>query len=346
MSQPTRTGEVDEVTIEPSAIGADLDRPRSLKAKRSLPDTFFRFGAHGGGLLVLAIMTLVGLFLAIRGAEALISAGPSFFTEQDWEPNSGRFGIAAVLFGTVVIGLIAISVALPLSMATATYISEYAPESIKRLLTNVVDVMAAIPSVVYGLWGAFWLESAILPVSEWISTYFGWIPIFSVSAFDPSDPLATPTVFTASAFLAGLVVSMMVTPIAAAIMREVFSQAPLGEREGAYALGASKWGMIRSVVYPFGFGGIIGGTMLGLGRALGETIAVFLVISPIFVINWEVLSTGTNSISALVALRYGEASPFELSALMAAGLVLFAITMLVNFIAGAIISRSRSGADT
>lgn len=129
-------------------------------------------------------------------------------------------------------------------------------------------------------------------------------------------------------------------------MREVFSQAPLGEREGAYALGASKWGMIRSVVYPFGFGGIIGGTMLGLGRALGETIAVYLVISPVFVINWQVLSTGTNSISALVALRYGEASPFELSALMAAGLVLFAITMLVNFFAGAIISRSRSGADT
>lgn len=327
-------------------IGADVDRPRSLKAKRSAPDTFFRFGAHGGGVIVLAIMTLVGLFLAIRGAEALISAGPSFFTEQDWEPNSGRFGIAAVLFGTIVIGLIAISVALPLSMATATYISEYAPEGIKRLLTNVVDVMAAIPSVVYGLWGAFWLESAILPVAQWISTYFGWIPIFAVSSFDPSDPLATPTVFTASAFLAGLVVSMMVTPIAAAIMREVFSQAPLGEREGAYALGASKWGMIRSVVYPFGFGGIIGGTMLGLGRALGETIAVYLVISPVFVINWQVLSTGTNSISALVALRYGEASPFELSALMAAGLVLFAITMLVNFLAGAIISRSRSGADT
>jgi phosphate transport system permease protein len=136
----------------------------------------------------------------------------------------------------------------------------------------------------------------------------------------------------------------MVAPIAASIMREVFSQAPVGEREGAYALGSSKWGMIRSVVYPFGMGGVIGGTMLGLGRALGETIAVYLVISPIYVINWEVLSTGTNSISSLIALRYGEASSFEISALMAAGLVLFLITMLVNFLAGFIIQRTRSGA--
>ncbi|WP_375237577.1 phosphate ABC transporter permease subunit PstC [Microbacterium schleiferi] len=344
MSQPTRSREVDELTIEPSATAADTDQPRSLKARRSLSDGFFRFGAHGGGVIVLAIMTLVGVFLAVRGAEAIAVAGPSFLTTQTWEPNSGNFGIAAVLFGTVVIGLIAITVAVPLALGTATYISEYAPEGIRRFLIGVVDLMAAIPSVVYGLWGLFWLQGALIPVSQWISTYFGWIPIFAVSSFDPDDPLATPTVFTASAFLAGLVVSMMVAPIAASIMREVFSQAPVGEREGAYALGSSKWGMIRSVVYPFGMGGVIGGTMLGLGRALGETIAVYLVISPIYVINWEVLSTGTNSISSLIALRYGEASSFEISALMAAGLVLFLITMLVNFLAGFIIQRTRSGA--
>jgi len=135
-----------------------------------------------------------------------------------------------------------------------------------------------------------------------------------------------------------------VAPIAASIMREVFAQAPIGEREGALALGSSKWGMIRSVVYPFGLGGIVGGTMLGLGRALGETVAVYLVISPIFAINWQVLATGTNSISALIALRYGEATPFELSGLMAAGLVLFAITMVINFGAGFVMQRSRSGA--
>lgn len=325
---------------------ADGDRPRALGSARGASDNLFRWGTHGGGVIVLAIMTLVGVFLAVRGAEAIGAAGLSFLTEQAWEPNSGRFGIAAVLFGTVVIAVIAIAVAVPLAMATATYISEYAPEGLKRLLTNIVDLMAAIPSVVYGLWGMFWLEGNLLPVAQWISTYLGWIPIFAVPQFDPNDPLATPTVFTASAFLAGLVVAMMVTPIAASIMREVFGQAPVGEREGALALGSTKWGVIRTVVYPFGLGGIIGGTMLGLGRALGETIAVYLVISPIFVINWQVLSTGTNSISSLIALRYGEASQFELSGLMAAGLVLFLITMAVNFIAGFIIQRSRSGASS
>jgi phosphate transport system permease protein len=129
-------------------------------------------------------------------------------------------------------------------------------------------------------------------------------------------------------------------------MREAFSQAPVGEREAALALGSTRWGMIRTVVLPFGRGGIIGGTMLGLGRALGETIAVYMIISPIFTINWEVLKTGTNSVSALIALRYGEASAFGLSALMAAGLVLFIITLIVNFTASSIVARSRSGAET
>ena len=322
----------------------DFDAPRPLLGARGPSDRVFKVGAHGGGVLVLAIMSLVGVFLLVRGWDAIGVAGLGFLTEQAWEPNSGRFGIAAVLFGTVVIAIIAIAVALPLALGIATYISEYAPDGIKRFLTNVVDLMAAIPSVVYGLWGMFWLEGSLLPVAQWISATFGWIPIFAVPQFDPNNPLASPSAFTASALLAGLVVSMMVAPIAASIMREVFAQAPAGEREGALALGSTKWGMIRSVVYPFGVGGIIGGTMLGLGRALGETIAVYLVISPVWVINWHLLATGSNSISSLIALRYGEASAFELSALMAAGLVLFLITMAVNFVAGFIIQRSRSGA--
>ena len=146
--------------------------------------------------------------------------------------------------------------------------------------------------------------------------------------------------------VAGIVVALMVAPITTSVMREVFSQAPVGEREGAYALGATKWGMIRSVVLPFGKGGMIGGTMLGLGRALGETIAVFMIISPVFLIQPHILQNGTNSISALIALRYGEATPFGTSALMAAGLALFLITLVVNFIASSIVARSRSGAST
>ncbi|WP_391856856.1 ABC transporter permease subunit, partial [Vibrio cidicii] len=127
------------------------------------------------------------------------------------------------------------------------------------------------------LWGFFFLSPLILPLSQWLATYLGWFPPFHVDGFDPDDPLATPTVFSASTFIAGIVVALMVAPITSSIMREVFTQAPLGEREGALALGATKWGMITSVVLPFGRGGIIGGTMLGLGRSLGETIAVFLI---------------------------------------------------------------------
>ena len=312
-----------------SPVTASTDTPRRLISASDGPDIAFRWIARGSGTIVVTVMSLVGLFLLYQGFQALQVAGPSFLTEQRWDPNSGKFGIAAVLAGTFFIALTAISFALPLSLGTALYISEYAPAKIKSALVTVVDLMAAVPSVVYGLWGVFFLSGAILPVSQWISTYLGWIPIFAVNGFDVSDPLASPTAFAASTFIAGIVVALMVAPITSSIMREVFTQAPIGEREGA-----------------LGRGGIIGGTMLGLGRALGETIAVFLIISPVFVIQPHILEKGANSISALIALRYNEASKFEISALMAAGLSLFVITLIVNFIASTIIGRSRSGNET
>ena len=320
--------------------------PRTLSTVRGWQDTLFRSAARSGGLTVLVVMTLVGVFLFQRGFDAIGDAGTAFLTTEAWSPNEGNFGIAAVLFGTVSIATIAIFFALPMSIGTALYISEFAPRGLKRTLITIVDLMAAVPSVVYGLWGVFWLTDAVLPIAEWIATNFGWIPFLGVEVFEAGDPLSTTTVFTASAFIAGIVVGLMVTPIASSIMREAFDQAPVGEREGALALGATRWGMVTSVVLPFGRGGIIGGTMLGLGRALGETIAVYLVISPVFVIQPHVLQTGTNSISSLVALRFSEASEFELSALMAAGLALFLMTLVINFGASMVIARSRSGADS
>ena len=325
---------------------AEDDKPRSLKAKSDRSDLPFRIGTRTASFAVLGIMSLAGIFLLIQGGQALGADGPKFVTTQNWDPNSGDFGIAAVLLGTIFIALTAIVVAVPLATGTALYISEYSPRQIKQTLITLVDLMAAVPSVVYGLWGFFLLQPNILNVSQFIATWFGWIPIFHVDGFDPSDPLTSPTIFTASTFIAGVVVAMMVAPIICSIMREVFTQAPIGEREGALALGATRWGMIRSVVIPFGRGGMIGGTMLGLGRALGETIAVYLIISPVFTIQPHILQTGANSISALIALRYSEASPFEISALMAAGLALFILTLIVNFGASIIISRSRSGASS
>lgn len=322
------------------------DAPIELVVNRGRPDRFFRGIALAGGVLVMLIMGMVGVFLAIRGAQALGIAGWSFLTTQDWEPDSGNFGIAAVLTGTILIGTVAILFAIPLALGMALFISEYAKGWLKSSLISLVDLMAAVPSVIYGLWGFFFLQAQVVPVARWISTYFGWIPFLAVDGegIDPSDPLSSATVYTSSTFIAGMVVGLMVMPITCSVMREVFSQAPVGEREGAYALGATKWGMVRTVVLPFGRGGIIGGTMLGLGRALGETIAVYMIISIVFYIQPHILQNGTSSVSSLIALRYGESTAIGLSALMAAGLALFLMTLVVNFLASIIVSRSRSGA--
>ena len=324
--------------------GRSVQQPRRLKANLGLTDRLFRGVARGGGAIVLLIMALVGTFLTYRALQALQKARFGFVTTQDWNPDSGAFGIAAVIVGTVLIALVAIVVATALAVGVALYISEMAPSRLRRWLIGMVDLMAAVPSVVYGLWGAFFLQWKVLSLSRWISDWFGWIPIFKVSGVARHDPLATPTVYTSSTFIAGLVVALMVAPIACSVMREAFSQAPPGEREGAYALGATRWGMISTVVLPFGRGALIGGIMLGLGRALGETIAVVMIISPVFKIQPHILENGTSSVSSLIALHYGESSPFGLSALMAAGLALFALTLVVNFIAASIVARSRSGA--
>jgi len=333
-------------TTIPSPSEPPAEGPRPIIAVEGRGDRVFRIGTGFSGVVVLAIMVGVGLFLTIQGLQALRVGGFHFLTTSQWQPETHHFGVAAVLFGTVTIAFIAVAVAVPLSLGTALFITDVAPPRLRSYLVAMVDLMAAVPSVVYGLWGAKFLTGHALGLARWISTWFSWIPIFRVTGANPHSPTANSTVWTTSAFLAGLVVALMVMPIQCAVMREVFSQVPPGEREGAYALGATRWGMIRIVSLPFGRGGIIGGTMLGLGRALGETIAILLIISPVFKINWHVLQTGTNSVSALIANQYSEASGFGLSALFAAGLALFAITLVVNFTASIFVARSRSGASS
>ena len=317
---------------------------RERRAPLGRGDRIFLGGSRASGLLVLVITASIGAFLFVKSLQSLRVAGFSFVTTQQWNPDTHHFGIAAVMTGTVLIALVAMVVSVPAAIGLALFVSEIAPRWIKQSLVSVIDLMAAVPSVVYGLWGLFTLENHVVGISRWISSWFGWIPIFKVTGSQHGNPLASSTVYTASTFIAGLVVSLMAGPIMCAVMREAFSQAPPGEREGAYALGGTRWGMIRTVVMPFGKGGIIGGIMLGLGRALGETIAVYLIISPVFKINFHILQTGANSVSSLITLRYGDATGFGLSALLAAGFALFVITMVVNFTASSILIRSRSGA--
>lgn len=320
---------------------------RSLKSRRTASDLVFRSILRSGGSVALLLMISVGTFLAINAWQALHKAGLSFLTTQAWNANGGQFGIAAVIVGTALIALVAVTVAAVLATGTALFISEYAPRVLKRSLIAGLDLMAAVPSVVFGLWGVYLLQQEILPVSRWLNDWFYWFPPFQVNGVDRSNPLTSLDTYSSSTFIAGIVVGLMITPIAGAVMREAFGQAPVGEREGALALGGTRWGMVRSVVLPFGRGAMIGGLMLGLGRALGETMAVLLIISPVYVIQPHLLQHGTSSVSSLIALQYSEASShFAISALMAAGLALFAITMLVNFIAAQIVSRSRSGATS
>ena len=330
-----------------SGLGAGAHRPvaRSLRSRVSASDLLFRSVLRSGGSVALLLMIGVGSFLAFNAWDALHKAGLSFLTTQAWNANGGQFGIAAVIVGTALIALVAVAVAMVLATGTALYISEYAPRSLKRLLIAALDLMAAVPSVVFGLWGSYLLQWRMLPLSRWLNDWFYWFPPFQVNNIDRSSPVTSLDTYSSSTFIAGIVVGLMITPIAGAVMREAFGQAPVGEREGALALGGTRWGMIKAVVLPFGQGAMIGGLMLGLGRALGETMAVLLIISPVYVIQPHILQHGTSSVSSLIASQYSEASShFSISALMAAGLALFAITMLVNFVAARIVSRSRSGA--
>jgi len=336
--------------VEVSASGPSGSPPprRTLSSRPTGADLVFRQLTSASAFAVLLVMLLVGGFLAIRAGDALKVAGFGFLTETQWEPDAGKFGIAGVLTGTVLVGLVAVCIAVPLALCTALYISEYAPPQIERTLISLVDLMAAVPSVVYGLWGFFLLQYKVVPLSQWLSEHLGWIPFFGIDSegYEKGSALSQTTVFTSSTFIAGIVVAFMVTPVMCAVMREAFAQAPIGEREGAYALGATKWGMIRAVVIPFGKGGIIGGSMLGLGRALGETIAVYMILSVVPGLQIHIFQNSGSTVSSLIALRYGEAGDFSISALFAAGLALFAMTLVINFVASTIVARSRSGAES
>ncbi len=322
-----------------------VDEPRLIDPGRAPVDKAFRASAFSVAAVVLLVFGSIGVFLLIKSWSALHHYGLAFFTEAEWNPESNKVGVAAALIGTIEVALIALVVAFPLALGTALFISEYAPAPIKSTLVAVVDLMAAVPSIIYGLWGAAVLQDHAKYVARWLHQNLGWIPVFHVDT-DPDAAVWQQSRYTTSMFIAGLAVSMMVIPIACSVMRGVFTAAPIGEREAAYALGSTRWGMVRTVVIPFGRGGIIGGTMLGLGRALGETVAVLMILSLDFHISFHVLQTNGATISALIADRFGEATSLQLSGLLAAGLVLFVLTLVVNTLAAIIVNRSRSGAAT
>jgi phosphate transport system permease protein len=319
--------------------------PRKLFPGLEISDRIFQWCSTGVGMSVLVITGAVGTFLGLQSVPTLRHYGLHFFTQVQWDPEIDKIGIAAVLLGTFEVAMVAMIVAFPLALAFALFISDYAPRRIKGWLVSAIDLMAAVPSIIYGLWGFFLLMPHAIYFARWLSQHFGWIPIFHVNT-DVNAPVWQQSQYTSSAFIAGLAVAMMAIPLACAVMRAVFDQAPLGEREAALALGGTRWGVVRTVVLPFGKGGIIGGTMLALGRALGETAAVAIILSTAYQLSPRILESGGQTTSALIAENFGNASRSQLSALLTAGFVLFLITLVVNTGAALIIGRSRSGAAT
>ncbi|MGN6473416.1 MAG: phosphate ABC transporter permease subunit PstC [Mycobacteriales bacterium] len=330
--------------LDPPAGGAPQE-PRRISRKPVGGDAVFTNTFRIIGASVLVITGGIGVFLAYQGWPTLHHYGLKFFSTQAWNPDTDHLGIASVLVGTFEVALVAMVISFPLAVSAALYITEYAPPRLRSALVAAIDLMAAVPSIVYGLWGFFLVQPHASHFALFLQRNFGWFPPFHVGA-NPNAAVPDISRYTASAFIAGVVVSMMVMPMACAVMRQVFSLTPEGEKEGALALGSTKWGMIRTVVLPFGKGGIIGGTMLALGRALGETVAVLLIVSPEFIIKGRFLEIGTDTVSALIASQFGEATGIQLSALLTAGFVLFVITLLVNTMAAIVVNRSRSGAET
>ncbi|MGN6244066.1 MAG: phosphate ABC transporter permease subunit PstC [Motilibacteraceae bacterium] len=297
----------------------------------------FRALVHAAGGLILLLLAAIAAFLVVKAVPAIKADTVNFITEKKWFPDSDPsvWGILALAWGTLLTSVIALLLAVPVAIGVALFITEYAPRRLAQGLAYVVDLLAAVPSIVYGLWGVFFLVPHINGLSGWLTHYLGWIPLFASES----------NVYGRSIFTASVVLAVMVLPIIAALSREVFLQTPLANKEAALALGATRWEMIRYSVLPFGRPGVIGAVLLGLGRALGETIAIAVVLAANFDIVVRILEPGGNTIAANIANQFAEAGEIGRGALIASGLVLFAITFVVNLAARAIIARRAAFAE-
>jgi phosphate transport system permease protein len=303
--------------------------PSHQAAPRRPGDRVFSGTALGAGIMILLTLAGVAAFLLLRGYPALV-ASPE-------EITGGRgFGalVVPVLFGTVLVSLIALLVAAPISIGIGLYISHYAPRRVARTFGYVIDLLAAIPSVVFGFWGITVFARYLVPGAQWLEANLGWLPFF-----------AGPTAGSGR-FAAGFVLAVMILPIMTAVCREVFLQTPRLHEEAALALGATRWEMIRMAVLPYGRSGIISGAMLALGRALGETFAVAIVLAgvPALITVNLISSQNSTTIPAFIANAFPEATGIRINELIAAGLVLFLLTFAVNYVARWVASRGFSGA--
>ena len=317
-----------------------IPEARVLTNKPRFSDRVFRGIVTLGGFTSLVILGLISLFLLYRGFSVLRSEGFSFITDYEWVSSinsdgtegevASTYGVGAMLAGTIVTAIIALLIGGPVAVLAALYLAFYAPLRTRKFLVSVVDLMAAFPSILFGLWGLNVLMDQGIYVAELLNRYLGWIPIFQVPV----------PVFLRSPFIAGLVLAIMIIPIVTSVAREIFAQTPLDRIQAAYALGATRWAMIKAVAIPYGYSGVVGGAMLGLGRAMGETVAVFTVLNIVYRANFDILLGAGGNLASHIILKFGEASSEEIKALMAAGFVLFLLTLAVNLLADFIVART------
>ncbi len=294
-------------------------------------DRVFLGMSRGAGILILVTMAAIAVFLIIKAIPGLQANTANFFTTQVWFPDQDPsvFGIASLAFGTLMTAIIAMLLAVPVGIGIALFIAHYADRRLASTLAFVTDLLAAVPSIIFGMWGIQFLTPHMGGLAQWLNDYLGFIPLFKNDSGQ----------YTRSIFIASVVLAIMILPTISAITREVFVQVPRAHIEASLALGATRWEMVRLAIFPFARPGMISASMLGLGRALGETIAVALLLSASYDINWHITEPGGNTFAANIALRWNEAGPIGLSALVASGLVLFVITLGVNMAARVIIAR-------
>ncbi|MFD4718565.1 phosphate ABC transporter permease subunit PstC [Streptomyces sp. NPDC058423] len=321
-------------TPPPPGPAAAAPKPRTRPG-----DRVFLGLSRGSGITLLMIMAAIAAFLSYRAFLAISKDQGNFLTTFEWNPAGDPpvFGIAVLAFGTIVSSLIAMAIAVPVAVGIALFISHYAPRRLAAPLAYIVDLLAAVPSIIYGLWGAIFLVPYLDGLNQWLDAYMGWTYIFDKAGDGPARNL----------FTVGILLAIMILPIITNVTREVFLQVPKMHEEAALALGATRWEVIRMSVLPFGRSGIISASMLGLGRALGETMAVAVVLSPSFLISGHLLDPGGGTFAQNIASKFNEANEFGRDALIASGLVLFVITLLVNGAARWIIARRKeySGAN-
>ncbi|MEC3982285.1 phosphate ABC transporter permease subunit PstC [Amycolatopsis sp. H20-H5] len=299
-------------------------------------DRIFQNLTTGAGVFVVALIALIGIFLLVQAIPALQADKVNFLFSREWstnDPNNMAFGILDLAEVTVATSLVALVIAMPVSLGIALFLTHYAPKRLARPFAYVIDLLAAVPSIIFGLWGILVFAPAIEPFSNWINDTFAWIPFFAPGNVAPS---VRGTIFTA-----GVVLAVMILPIITSLTREVFERTPTPHIEGALALGATRWEVIRTTVLPFGKAGYVGASMLGLGRALGETIAlaVILLIPVGRPFDWSIFDGGATFASKIAA-NYSEFNnATSAGAYIAAGLVLFILTFLVNFAARAVIGK-------